>query len=185
MTQYAAGAAVAAAGEEERGEQAASGQPSDPARRQLLTLKRPGIDVECLELETDSGSQTPFSPPGQGQGQGQGRRGGRRGGSGICKTIIAIQHEQACALSDCESESKDLFGTSPSPRNYLLEQAARGWLGNAQGNAGSSIISSSSSSSSSNSSSSGTVSSAAVGTKGKKQQRSTYGSLDMLNHENL
>lgn len=174
MTQYAANAAGAAAGEEEK--EAASGQPFDPARRQLLTLKRPGIDVECLEFETDSGSQTPFSP--LGQGQGQGRRGDRRDRSGICKTIIAIQHERARALSDCES--KDLFGTSPSPRHYLLEQAARGGLGNAQGNTGSSIITSSSSSSSS-----GTVSSAAVGAKGKKQQRSRYGSLDMLNHENL
>jgi len=67
------------------------------------------------------------------------------------------------------SESKDLFGTSPSPRHYLLEQGTQGGLCSG-GNAGSSII---------------TLSSSAAGAKGKKQQSSTYGSLDMLNHENL
>jgi len=83
-----------------------SSHPADSTQHHLLTLKRPGIDVDCLECDTDSGAQTPVLTP-------------LLQSEMKAKKMIPIRQRAAPPYG---SETKDLFGTSPSPRHYLLEQ---------------------------------------------------------------
>ena len=83
---------------------------TDSTQHHLLTLKRPGIDVDCLERDTDSGSQTP-------QTEAHTKR---------VKKMIPIRQRQDPPF---DSETKDLFGTSPSPRHFLLDQSGLGNVG--------------------------------------------------------